>query len=183
MVEARKFMWCAVAAAVFAAGLWAGIGTAGGQERVAAEAVRLTAALDPRPEIPRPTGVRADAAGRFVATLERKGAAGTLTWRLTFRELSGRVSAAHVHLGERGRPGPVAFALCGPCRSGAHGSAKARAGTVRALLTSGAYVNVHTARNPAGEIRGQIRAGSTVPPPPTTTTTTTTTDPGGDPYP
>jgi len=53
---------------------------------------------------------------------------------------------------------------------------------VQALLTGGAYVNVHTARNPAGEIRGQIRAGSTVPPPSTTTTTTTSTG-GDDPYP
>ncbi|MGI8479390.1 MAG: CHRD domain-containing protein [Gaiellaceae bacterium] len=181
MVEVRKVMWCAVATAVFAAGLWAGIGTAGGEESVAAEAIRLTAGLDARQEIPRPNGVRADAGGSFVASLERKGAAGTLTWRLSFRELSGRATGAHVHLGRRGRPGPVALALCGACRSGAHGSAKAREGTVRALITSGAYVNVHTARNPAGEIRGQIRAGSTVPPLPTTTTTTT--DPGGDPYP
>jgi len=175
-------MWCAVAAAVLAAGLGAGIGIAGGEERVAADAVRLTAGLDARQEVPSPKGATAGARGSFVATLERKGTAGTLTWRLTFRELSGKATAAHVHLGKRGRPGPVALALCGPCRSGAHGSAKARAGTVRALQTGGAYVNVHTARNPAGEIRGQIRAGSTVPPPPTTTTTTTSTG-DDDPYP
>jgi hypothetical protein len=41
---------------------------------------------------------------------------------------------------------------------------------------------VHTAKNPAGEIRGQIRkGGNAVPPPATTTTTTTTTT--YDPYP
>ncbi len=181
MLDVRRVMWSVVAAPVFAAGLWVGIGAAGG-ERNAAEAVRFTAALDTRQEIPRPKGVRANARGSFVATLVLKGAAGTLSWRLTFRELSGKATAAHVHLGKRGRPGPVALALCGPCRSGVRGSARARPGVVRALLTSGGYVNVHTARNPAGEIRGQIRAGSTVPPP--TTTTTTTTDPGGgDPYP
>ncbi len=115
------------------------------------------------------------AGGSFVATLERKGTAGTLAWRLTFRDLSGKATAAHVHLGKRGRPGPVALALCRSCRSGARSSTKAGPGAVQALLTGGAYVNVHTARNPAGEIRGQVRAGSMVPPPPTTTTTTTTT--------
>ncbi len=182
MRETRTVMWSAVVAAVFAAGLWAGIGTAGGEESVAAEAVRLTAGLDARQEVPRPKGTTADARGSFVATLERTGAAGTLTWRLTFRRLTGKATAAHVHLGKRGRPGPVALALCGPCRSGARGSVKARTGAVQALLTGGAYVNVHTARNPAGEIRGQIRAGSTVPPP-STTTTTTTTSTYDDPYP
>ena len=182
MLEVRKVVWSAVAATVLAGGLGAGIGAAGRDGNESAQAVRLTAGLDARQEVPRPKGAVADAGGSFVATLERKGASGTLAWRLTFRELSGKATAAHVHLGKRGRPGPVALALCGPCRSGARGSTKAGAGAVQALLTGGAYVNVHTARNPAGEIRGQIRAGSTVPAP-TPTTTTTTTDPGDDPYP
>ena len=181
MRELRGIIWSAAAAGVLAAGLGAGLGIAGGEASMAAQAVRLTASLDTRQEVPDPKGEIARAGGSFVATLERRGTAGTLTWRLTFRELSGKATAAHVHLAKRGRTGPVALTLCGPCRSGAHGSVRARAGTVQALLTSGAYVNVHTARNPAGEIRGQIRAGSTVPPPPTTTTTTTTDV--DDPYP
>ncbi len=184
MLDVRRVAWCAAAATVLAGGLGAGIGAAGRDGNEAAEAVRLTAGLDARQEVPRPKGATGQAGGSFVATLERKGTAGTLAWRLTFRDLSGKATAAHVHLGKRGRPGPVALPLCGPCRSGARGSTKAGTAAVQALLTGGAYVNVHTARNPAGEIRGQVRAGSTVPPPPTTTTTTTTTDPGaGDPYP
>ncbi len=181
MGETRKVMLWAVGATVFVAGLGAGIGTAGSEESGAAEATRLTAGLDARQEVPSPKGITADARGSFAATLERKGAAGTLAWRLTFRGLTGKATAAHVHLGKRGRPGRVALALCGPCRSGARGSLEARAVVVQALLTGGAYVNVHTARNPAGEIRGQIRAGPTVPPPATTTTTTSST--GDDPYP
>lgn len=181
MLGVQSGVWVVAATAVFAAGLWAGIGGAGGEEG-AAEGVRLTAGLDAGQEVPGPKGTRADARASFVATLVRKGAGGTIAWRLTFRGLSGKATAAHVHLGKRGRAGPVALALCGPCRSGARGSVKARAGTVQALLAGGAYVNVHTVRNPAGEIRGQIRAGSSVPPL-TTTTTTGTTDPGGDPYP
>jgi hypothetical protein len=46
---------------------------------------------------------------------------------------------------------------------------------VTAVLSGGAYVNVHTARNPGGEIRGQIRRGAVVLAPPATTGTTTTT--------
>jgi hypothetical protein len=55
---------------------------------------------------------------------------------------------------------------------------------VKALDGGSAYVNVHTPKNPAGEIRGQITGGSgggSAPPP--TSTTTTTTDDGGYGYP
>ena len=177
MLGVRGVAWGAVAAAVFAAGLWAGIGSAG-REGSAGEVVGLTAVLDARQEVPRPRGVGSDARGSFVGKLVRRGAGGTLSWRLTFRGLSGKATGAHVHLGKRGRPGPVALALCGPCRTGTRGSAKASARTVQALLAGGAYVNVHTAQNPAGEIRGQIRATSNAPPPTTTTGTT-----GTDTYP
>ena len=183
MHRKRTAMWCAFGAAVFATGLSAGIGTAGSTESAATGATRLTAGLDARQEVPSPKGTTAASRGSFIATLERKGRAGTLAWTLTFRRLTGKATAAHVHLAKRSKPGPVALALCGPCRSGARGSVSAKAGVVQALLTGGAYVNVHTARNPAGEIRGQIRAGSTVPPPSTTTTTTSTSSTGEDPYP
>ncbi len=167
---------------------------AGGRESVAQArrrkprtTVGLTATLNARQEVPRPKGVPAAARGSFVATYVRKGTGGTLSWRLTFSGLSGKANAAHIHLGKPGRPGPVAISLCGPCRSGARGTAKANAKTVKALLGGGAYVNVHTAKNPAGEIRGQVKTGKPVLPPPTTsttstTTTTTTTNTITDPY-
>jgi hypothetical protein len=51
--------------------------------------------------------------------------------------------------------------------------------TVTALLGGSTYVNVHTARNAAGEIRGQIAKTAkppiTIPPPTTTGTTSGTT--------
>src|SRR5918996_4392270 len=169
----RKLGMGAAAAAVFAAGLWSGIGSAGwlGAE----QAVGLTATLRAAQAVPKPTGVRASARGSFAAGLTRKGTRRTLSWRLTFRGLTGRATAAHIHLAKAGVAGPVAVPLCGPCRSGVRGTAKLKARTVTALLGGRAYVNVHTAKNPAGEIRGQIRKGGKALQPPTGTTTTTTT--------
>jgi CHRD domain len=168
--------------AVFAAGLGAGIGTAGwGAD---AQALGLTATLSAAKEVPKPRGVVSNARGTFSAGLKRTGRRGTLSWKLTFRGLTGAATAAHIHVAKPGVAGPVAVALCGPCRSGVRGTAKLKASTVTALLAGRTYVNVHTKRNPAGEIRGQIRkGGKPVPPPGTTTTTTTTTTTEPPPYP
>jgi len=168
----RKIGIGAVTATVFAAGLWAGIGSAGWLDAEAAVGLRAT--LGASGEVPKPKGVSRSATGGFTGGLTRKGAGGTLAWRLTYKGLTGAASSAHIHLAKPGVAGPVAVPLCGPCRSGARGNAKLNARTVKALLGGGAYVNVHTARNPAGEIRGQVRKGGTALPSPTTTTTTTT---------
>lgn len=173
----RTLLVAVVVTALFAAGLGAGIGSARwlGAE---ADPIALTAKLGVRAEVPRPTETRANAGGTFSAGLTRRSGGGRLAWKLTFRGLTGPAVAAHVHLGKPGKAGPVAAALCGPCRSGARGTANVNARTVRALLGGTAYVNVHTARNAAGEIRGQVRKGGrpVSPPGATGTTTGTTTD-------
>ena len=90
--------------------------------------------------------------GTFTATLS-----GTkLTWKLTFQKLSGKAGAAHIHLGRPGKAGNVAVSLCGPCASGVSGKATLTPAQVKAILAGGTYVNVHTAKNAGGEIRGQI---------------------------
>jgi hypothetical protein len=184
-MKLRKIGVGIATSAVLAAGLWAGIATAGwGAE---ATAVGLTASLGAAKEVPKPKGVGGNARGTFTAGLTRKGTGGTLSWRLTFAGLTGAAGAAHIHLAKAGVAGPVAVALCGPCRSGVRGTAKLKARTVTALLAGAAYVNVHTAKNSAGEVRGQIRKGGNALPPPggttTTTTTTTTTSTEPPPYP
>ena len=180
----RKLGIGAVTVVVFVTGLWSGIGSAGWLS-THANAIALTSTLGAAKEVPKPTGVSAKAGGTFAAGLTRKGTGGTLAWRLTFRGLTGKASAAHIHLAKPGKAGPVAVPLCGPCRTGARGTAKLKAGTVTALLGGSAYVNVHTAKNPAGEIRGQVKKGGKAPSGTTTTTTgtTTTTTTGTDPYP
>jgi hypothetical protein len=109
-------------------------------------------------ERPKPKGNVKRALGTFTATVKKEGSTATLTWRLTFSRLTGRAVAAHIHSGARGRSGPVIVPLCAPCRSGARGTATVNASVLSALEAGRGYVNVHTKRNPAGEIRGQIAA-------------------------
>jgi hypothetical protein len=120
----------------------------------------VRSALSARQEVPRPKGNTRRAAGSLVASVTKEGTTGSLTWRLTYSRLTGRAVAAHIHIGRVGRAGPVAVALCGPCRNGQRGNAVVNAATLAALEAGRAYVNVHTARNPAGEIRGQLPAAA-----------------------
>jgi hypothetical protein len=115
-------------------------------------------ALNARQEVPKPKGKLGNARGAFTATVTKSGTTGTVAWRLTFSGLTGRAAAAHIHLAKRGKAGPVAVPLCGPCRNGARGNATLKASVLAALEAGRGYVNIHTANNPAGEVRGQIPA-------------------------
>jgi hypothetical protein len=114
--------------------------------------VKFTAALNIGQEVPHPKGTKAGASGHFAATLTGT----TLKWTLTFGHLSGPAMAAHVHTGARGVSGPVIIPLCGPCHSPLSGSATPTAVQIAALKAGKTYVNVHTAKNPGGEVRGQV---------------------------
>ena len=114
--------------------------------------VKFATALNIGQEVPHPKGTKAGASGHFAATLTGT----TLKWTLTFGHLSGPAMAAHVHTGARGVSGPVIIPLCGPCHSPLSGSATPTAAQIAALKAGKTYVNVHTAKNPGGEIRGQV---------------------------
>lgn len=118
----------------------------------------IRTALSARQEVPRAKGGVNRARGTFTATARKSGASAVVTWRLTFSGLTGRALAAHIHIGRRGVAGPVAVTLCAPCRSGVSRRATLQGATLAALEAGRAYVNVHTRRNPAGEVRGQIAA-------------------------
>jgi CHRD domain len=109
-------------------------------------------------EWPKPKGKVRRARGTFTATVTKSGSSGVIAWRLTFSRLTGKAVAAHIHTGRRGVAGPVIVSLCAPCKSGASGKATVDASVLSALESGRAYVNVHTRKNPAGEIRGQLPA-------------------------
>ncbi len=152
----------------------AGFAFAGLSLGAGADGLTLNARLAPGQETSAPKAA-AHASGLFVASLSGR----TLSWRLVFSRLTGKALAAHVHLGKPGVSGPVAVPLCGPCLSGAHGRVTVTARVRTALLTGGAYVNVHTAKNPGGEIRGQVGRRGVMQPGHTVTAEQTTTSSGG----
>jgi hypothetical protein len=160
--------------AVGAAGLVAGLAIAAPGE----DSYKVTANLKARFEVPKPQGVPTGATGLFTGrAVELENDRGRLTWRLTFTKLSGRATAAHIHAGRVGKAGAVLVALCGPCRSGQRGSKSITHAQLRSIRAGRTYVNVHTAKNAAGEIRGQVKASQTSggtttdpSPPPTETT-------------
>lgn len=121
---------------------------------------KYRAALTSRAEVPKPKGVRSRAGGTFTIDLTESDGSYSISWTLTYRRLTGRAQAAHIHRQKPGKAGPVIVSLCKPCRSGKKGKAKVSKTVASAMKRGATYVNVHTARNKAGEIRGQIKKAS-----------------------
>ena len=117
------------------------------------EAARfIEAKLSAKQEVPKQVVKDTKAKGLFTGKL----VGSKLTWKLTFSGLTGKATAAHIHMGAMGKAGNVVVPLCAPCKSGAHGKATLSAAVKKALAHHKLYVNVHTAKNPNGETRGQL---------------------------
>ena len=114
-----------------------------------------TAALSSGQEIPKQVVKNTAAHGLFKGTLSGK----TLKWTLTYSKLSGPATAAHIHMAAKGISGPIVVPLCPPCKSGLTGTATLTPALLSAFKKHLLYVNVHTAKNPNGEIRGQLASG------------------------
>ena len=120
---------------------------------------KLSSALTASAEVPKPTGVPSGAKGTFTGTAAENTAGGArLAWQLKFSKLSGAAAAAHIHIGKAGKAGNVMVALCGPCKNGKKGTANVTKAQLATIKAGRAYVNLHTAKNAAGEIRGQVKA-------------------------
>lgn len=116
--------------------------------------------------------------GAFRATLARDGQ--PMGYRLSFSGLTSPATVAHLHFGQPGVNGGIFAFLCG---GGGKPACPEAGGLVEGTLVPGdivaiadqgleagdwaaalqilragmAYVNVHTTRFPAGEVRGQVR--------------------------
>ena len=143
---------------LFGAGAACALALAAFSAASTAKTVKWTAALSSGQEVPKQVVKMAAAHGLFKGTLSGT----TLKWKLTYADLTGPATAAHIHMGAKGKAGNVLIPLCGAtpaCKSGLTGTAKLTSAELTAFKKHLLYVNVHTAKNPNGEIRGQLARG------------------------
>ena len=115
-------------------------------------AEKMKATLDGKSETPPNTS-----AGKGTADIDYDAATKKLSWKLTYSGLSGNATAAHFHgPAEPGKNAGVAVAIPGAALSPAEGTATLTDAQAADLLAGKFYVNIHTAANPGGEIRGQV---------------------------
>jgi hypothetical protein len=115
-----------------------------------AEKMKVT--LDGKSEVPPNTS-----AGTGAADVDYDAASKKLTWKLTYSGLSGPATAAHFHgPAEAGKNAGVKVPIPNATSSPAEGSAILTDEQAADLTAGKYYINVHTAANPGGEIRGQV---------------------------
>jgi CHRD domain len=120
---------------------------------VRAETKIFKATLSGATEVPPNAGTGAGAA---TATLDT--ATGKLIWDVSYSGLTGPAKAAHIH----GPAGPgqnagVVVPLKGNLASPIRGSTALTAAQMADLEAGKYYVNIHTAANKGGELRGQLQ--------------------------
>jgi hypothetical protein len=116
----------------------------------------LTARLSGASEVPPTIG---SGSGLLQATLDKQSR--VLTWSLAVAGLSGPVTAAHFHgPAAPGENAGVAIPIAAGLKSPDNGVVTLSTAQVEDLLAGKWYVNVHTAANPNGEVRGQVMLGS-----------------------
>jgi CHRD domain len=113
---------------------------------------KMKATLDGKSEVPPNTS-----AGTGTADIDYDAASKKLSWKLTYSGLSGPATAAHFHgPAAAGANAGVAVAIPNATSSPVEGSATLTDAQAADLAAGKYYVNIHTAANPGGEIRGQV---------------------------
>jgi hypothetical protein len=115
-------------------------------------AEKMKATLDGKSEVP-PNA----SAGTGTADIDYDAATKKLSWKLTYSGLTGPATAAHFHgPAEPDKNAGVAVAIPNATSSPTEGSATLTDAQAADLMAGKYYINVHTAANPGGEIRGQV---------------------------
>ena len=116
-----------------------------------AETMNFKATLDAKSEVP-PTKSK----GTGQATFTYNTASKELTWNITYSGLSGPATGAHIHgPAEPGKNAGVVVPFPA-AKSPIKGSKVLTEAQAKDLMAGKYYVNIHTAANKDGEIRGNI---------------------------
>lgn len=126
--------------------------TLGSVPSVRAETLSYKIALKSANEVPPNTSGGSGTADVTYDTQTKK-----LTWKVSYSGLTGPATAAHFHgPAEPGKNAGVMVQIQNITTSPAEGSATLSDAQAADLMAGRYYVNVHTAANPGGEIRGQV---------------------------
>lgn len=108
-------------------------------------------------ELPHRSGDR-DGGGTAVFELDPHN---RLCYVLTTYNIDGQITAAHIHLGNNTKEGPVFVTLAAPSFGEVHTCQQVTTRVASALNEepTNFYVNVHSSRYPDGAIRGQLQRG------------------------
>ncbi len=98
--------------------------------------------------------------GKGTAAVNVDTATGKVSWTVTYSGTSGPVMAAHIHCGAApGANAGVAVNFGTNLASPIQGTGTMTAPQMADLQAGKCYVNLHTAANKGGEIRGQVMKG------------------------
>ena len=92
------------------------------------------------------------AVGRLVLSADKL----QLIYEVRASGLTSEIRAMHLHTGVRGQAGNVVVPLATPVRGQAVGCVAMTPELADMMANQGLYLNIHTANNPAGEVRGQV---------------------------
>lgn len=113
---------------------------------------KMKATLDGKSQVPPNT-----TAATGTAELDYDPASRRLSWKLSYSGLSGPATMAHFHgPAEAGKNAGVAVPIPNAGTSPVSGSATLTDAQAADLVAGKYYINIHTAANPGGEIRGQV---------------------------
>lgn len=113
---------------------------------------KMKVTLDGKSEVPPNAST-----GTGTADLDYDPASKKLSWKLTYSGLSGPATMAHFHgPAEAGKNAGVAVAIPNATSSPVEGSATLTDAQAADFVAGKYYINIHTAANPGGEIRGQV---------------------------
>jgi hypothetical protein len=120
---------------------------------VQAETINLGADLSARSEVP-PT--MSSGSGR--ADLRLDTTSGNMSWTINYTGLSGALTAAHFHgpAAAGANAGVIVPIASGGASAPLSGMATLSPPQIADVLAGRWYINLHTAANPGGEIRGQV---------------------------